>query len=162
VSIDGAASLDEFSDRLFGAIDAASGAAEGRALLCRVAIRGRGPLHRDLARDASARELLARVRDRYVRSSPFVWVEELTIACQPEIDLEERSRAEDLLAQVLRASGEIRQGDEFLERLYAEALSRLFENTRAEKALEPLSREEKLRLLEDAELLCVDRLENAL
>ncbi len=161
VSIEGVGSLDGFDDRLFGALDAAIGAADGRPLLCRVSICGRGPIHRDLAREAAARELLERAREHYSRRSPFVWVEEISIDCRAEIDLEERSRAEDLLAQVLRVSGEIRLDEASIERLYSEALSRLFENSRAGKALEPLPHDERLRLLEEAEMLCVDRLENA-
>ena len=39
-------------------------------------------------------------------------------------------------------------------------LAQLFEHARAGKALEPLTEEELARLLDDAESLCLDLLEN--
>jgi exonuclease SbcD len=161
VDVTGATAIDGVDDALFGAVDAALDEAGGRPVLCRVAVAGRTSLHADLARQSSADALLERLRDRYESECPFAWVQELSIETRPEVDLEERARAEDLLGQVLRVAAEIGDDDELLARVAAESLARLYANGRAEKALDPPSTEAVRRFLDEARLLCVDRLEAA-
>ncbi len=162
VAIDDVTTIDEVERRLHVAIDGASGKADKRPLLCRATITGRSTLHRELAHEAAAGDLLERARDTFADRSPFVWVEAVEIACRPEVDIADRRRADDLLGQVLRAANDVRRDPEQLGRLQNGALMRLFGSAKVRKAdLEVPTYEELLELLEQAELLCVDRLEAA-
>ena len=66
---------------------------------------------------------------------------------------------EDLLGEVFRLSEAARTASG-LQSLREGPLAPLFAHARAGKALEPLTDEELARLLDDAESLCLDLLEN--
>lgn len=161
VDVSGIAEIDALDDRLAGAVEAALGEADGRPLLCRVVLEGRGPLHAELARERASADLLERFREHGTGKTPFAWVQEISVETRPEVDLDERSRADDLLGQVLRISAELAESPDGHDRLYDAALARLYGNPRAARALDPPGHAEVLRMLEDAGILCLDRLEGA-
>ena len=82
--------------------------------------------------------------------------EELAAAREEIVALLER---EDLLGEVFRLSEAARTASG-LQALREGPLAPLFAHARAGKALEPLTDEELARLLDDAESLCLDLLEN--
>ena len=65
----------------------------------------------------------------------------------------------DLLAEVLAVGQECSEGGEALEGLTDEVVDRLWRNSRADKWLEPLPPEALGELLLEAQLLCLDLLE---
>lgn len=158
VMIHGLESIDALDLAIADKLDELREGNDGRPLICRLALTGRGPLYRELSHNQAHEEMLARVRETGVAADPFVWVQSLELDCRPELDLERRSQSRDLLGQVLSFAREMREGGDLRQEL-APALAGLFEDGRARKALSALTPEELERLLGEAELLCVDLLE---
>jgi len=135
----------------------------GRSVICRIILTGRGPLYRELRQENIVADFLERAQAIGLSDVPFVWVQDIDVNCQPEIDLEKRRNINDLLGQILKVSKEIR--DLFpdneddclaLKDVLIPALSELYENTRIAKLLEPLSPDDLKRLIREAELMCID------
>jgi hypothetical protein len=100
--IDELAGLENLEDRLATlAADALEGA-DGRSLVVRGRLVGRGPLHRELARPGTVDGLLAHLRDGGHRSGRFCWWDAVVDESAPDLDLEGvRARGDfssDLLA----------------------------------------------------------------
>jgi hypothetical protein len=75
------------------------------------------------------------------------------------VDLEKRRESKDFLGQVLRIVQETRNSKNTTSELLESALSELFGNRHIQKALGEFSEVEINRLLEEAELLCLNKLE---
>lgn len=144
--------------------------AGGRPVVARVGLVGRGPLYAELRHGNTVPDLLERFRLAGLADEPFVWIQELEPAYRPEVDLEQRRRIDDLLGRVLQVAQSLREpgqvagtggvtGPPSLEQSLCPVLAELFENPRAEKMLGGLTGLELQRLLEQAELLCLDLLE---
>jgi hypothetical protein len=124
-----------------------------------VEVTGRGPLYGDLRKAEAEPELLARVRERYSDTEPLVWVQRLRVACRPSVDLAKRAAQGDLLAEVLAVGQEYAAESAKLDELGAEVLGKLWDNARAKKGLESLDPEALRELVFEAQLLCLDLLE---
>lgn len=162
VSIDGIETMDALERALLEKVETASAGADGRALVCRLSIAGRGPLHGELRHDGTAGQLLERVRERFSNEDPFVWVQRIGIDSRPQVDLDERLGRQDLLAEVLATAKECRDAPGGLAALYRAALADLWDNSRVSKTrLERLTDEQIGAMLREAELLCVDLLEDS-
>lgn len=156
----------ETVSRLDGALAAlvpGLGEEAGRPVVARLGIVGRGALYPELAHRNTIADLLERARQTGLAAEPFVWVQELENACRPETDLEQRRSVDDLLGRVLRVAADLRgagAGDALSpEAALAPVLAELFDNPRVERVLGRPDPGELLRLLERAELLCLDLLE---
>ena len=160
VDAGGIESIDALADRVLAEVEETVASEDGRAVICRVSIVGRTALAHELGRRDTDVELLERLRDQLSGADPFVWVEALDVAVRPEIDLDERRQAGDLLAEVLTIVAELREGPAGLARV-RDALSELYGNPRAAKALDELNDDEIAATVAEAEMLCVDRLEGA-
>ncbi|MBI5845479.1 MAG: DNA repair exonuclease [Deltaproteobacteria bacterium] len=130
--------------------------ADGRGLVCRLRLTGRGSLYGELAAAMAVEDLLSGLKEEFSGLSPFVWVEEIISRVLPDVDLDERRGGGDLFAQVLAISDEWR-GEGFLST--KKVLADLYSNTRARDALPALTDKEIEELAEGAVLLCLDRLE---
>jgi exonuclease SbcD len=133
--------------------------ADSRPLICRVTLTGRGSLYKELQRDNAALDILERVRENYSGDTPFVWVQKVEVDCRPEVDVRERMKGEDFIAQVLQLSDAIRRSETPIHEVLMPVLSDLFHNRRVEKAIGFPSEEELEQMLRKAELLCLDKLE---
>ena len=150
--------LDSLDEGLSNVIEDLREESQNRALVCRVRLTGRGPLYAELSRDGCLPDLLDRVRERHLEETPFAWVEQIELVARLEIDLDQRRKSPDLTGEVLRVTEELRKGKLWEE--LAPALAPLYGNPRAKKALVELDEEALERLLSEAELFCVDRLES--
>ena len=121
---------------------------------------GRGPLYKDLHADGAADDLLARIRESLAAADPLVWVQRIKLACRPKVDLKERANQGDLLAEVLTVAKSYSEGAADLSELKAGALDELWQNNRAKKVLAELDDDWIREILADAELLCLDLLED--
>lgn len=154
-------------DAALAALVRTLGEEAGRPAVARLRVVGRGPLCGELSRRNTVADLLERARQTGLAADPVVWVQELEPACRPEADLEQRRRVDDLLGRVLRIAADLRApgggagaGDGASPATaLAPALAELFENARAERVLGRPDTGELLRLLAQAELLCLDLLE---
>ncbi len=161
VSIQDLETVDALERALTEKLEQAVAEASGRALVCRVTVEGRGPLHAGLRRARAADDLLERLRERFSSEDPFAWVQRLTIHTRPDVDLAERMLGEDLLAEVLITADEYKKSAGGGQALYEAALADLWENSRMARArMERPDGDEIKAILQDVEYLCLDLLES--
>lgn len=158
---DDAACLARLEARLSAAMDEAAAAQwpSCEALILRLTITGRTALDAFLRRPATQAVLLERLREARP-AGPLVFVKDLFVRTRPVLDRERLADREDLLGEIVRAGDDLRSRPDAFAAAADAALADLFEHPRARKALTPLSDEELRRLLDDAESLCMDLLEN--
>ena len=152
-------------DAVSGAVDAARSSV-GRSIVARVRLTGRGPMHASLARGGIADDVLTAVRESLGTAEPFAWTESLRDHTRPDVNLEERRKADDFVGDLLRHLDETRSSlsEDADEAPAAEALLEtlgdLYGHTRARKCLKS-SRPDATAiatLLDDAEAMLLDRL----
>ena len=160
VSIEGLSTVDALDRKLGETLEAHSISAGGRGIVCRLKVEGRGPIYRDLHVEGAEEELLSRLRDRFAGSNPLVWAQRIELNCRPEVDLAERAKRGDLLAEVITVARGHADTPEGLAQLKAAALDELWENGRAKKALAELDQDKIREIVAEAELLCLDLLED--
>ncbi len=122
VDISEIASLDKLEDAIEQKLDDLAVKAEGRDVVCTLTLSGRGPMHTELARSGAIDDLLTELRAT-ASESPWVWVERISNATRPEIDLQSRAESDDFLGATLRAAGEAMQGDEELAQVVGEVFT---------------------------------------
>jgi DNA repair exonuclease SbcCD nuclease subunit len=106
--------VDGLRDRLVDQLTEKLKEADGRDVVCRVTLVGRGELHSAL-RNADDREgLLEQVREDLNTASPWVWVEKLADQTRPDLDLDERTAQDDFLGEALSSASKV-EGDEVRE-----------------------------------------------
>ncbi len=76
--------------------------AEGRDVVCRFTLVGRGPLHEQLTADGAVDDLLEAARNSWSGGSPWVWVERIVDSTRPAIDIEARAKQDDFLGATLK------------------------------------------------------------
>lgn len=160
VSIEGLDTLDALDRKLRETLEERVTAAEDRGVVCRVNIVGRGPLYKDLHADGAADDLLARVREDWAAAEPLVWVQRIKLACRPDVDLKVRANQGDLLAEVLTVANGYSNGAANLSDLNAATLDELWQNNRVKKVLTELDDDSVREILTEAQLLCLDLLED--
>jgi DNA repair protein SbcD/Mre11 len=87
--------LSELKQRL-----AARQAEAGCALIARLRLTGRGPLHHALQGEETRKALLAELQQ--VGGERFCWVDTLRVETLPQIDFDQRRRGDDLVGDFLR------------------------------------------------------------
>ena len=157
VSIEGLVAVDALRGRVAEALEALRADSDGRPLLTRVRLTGRGPLFHDLRTNRALDDVLDSLRDQHVNAAPFVWVDQIEVACRPTIDLAARAASPDLLGEVLRGREELRSGG--LDALRTE-LAALYDHPRVRRILTSAPDDGDLQQwLDAAALACVDGLE---
>jgi DNA repair exonuclease SbcCD nuclease subunit len=101
VAIDHLADDEALARACRTAIAAAVDAADGRSLVVRLRLTGRGPLHAHVTRTGYLDDL-RQLLDEEGRGVPFAWVESVRDATRPEVDLEVRRDAPDFVGDFLR------------------------------------------------------------
>jgi exonuclease SbcD len=91
------------------AIGVALDAADGRSLVVRARLTGRGALHTTLARPGYLDHLRELLNEERSLTPPFVWVESARDVTRPEIDLESRRNAPDFVGDFLRTAAVARR-----------------------------------------------------
>lgn len=165
VEPDNGLSLDMLESRLRSTLETASEPLwQGcEAVIVRLRLTGRTGLDSLLRRGSTCTELVDRLRDVPLGdplSGPFVWVKDLDVLTRPRLDRTTLLEREDLLGEILRTAETAREDADCLLGLRDTALGKLFGDSRARKALDSLTETEMVRLLDDAESLCMDLLEN--
>ena len=127
VAIDGLG-LDGLEQALVDAAHRCQHEADGRPLVVRGRLTGRGDLHDDLAPMDRRAELLARLRDLERHSDPFVWWDDLDWRTGPAIDIADRAAGDDFVADLLREVEQSRPKDDWIPGLGVEYRSWLGES----------------------------------
>lgn len=102
VAIDGLTELAAIGDRLADAVEDLRGDHQGRGLMLRVHLTGRGELHTRLQRHADRDELVESLRERYRAAQPLVWIESLQVATRSPLDREEVRRRGDFSSELVK------------------------------------------------------------
>ena len=106
VVIDECETIIDLVDHLHVLEQETLGFAEGRSIIMRVILVGRGDLHADLVHRDALEEILASLHSRSARSVPFCWWEQLIDRTQPAVDFNEIRTRGDFAADVLRLADE--------------------------------------------------------
>lgn len=160
VAIDELETIDQLEKAIADEVEHLSQTADGRGLVCRISVEGRGALYRELRSPDMEEQLGNRLREQFSHRDPFAWLQQLQIACRPEVDLSERATRGDLLAEVLTVAQEFAKSDEAMEELYTSALTACWEHTGVKSALTKPTSEELTAFLTEAQLLSLDLLED--
>ena len=102
VSIDGLSDLDALLEAAHAEIEVGRADAGGRDLVCRIALIGRGPLHRDLSAENAIDDLSEELRGNYVAVTPFIWVERISDRTAPQVDIEALTERDDFVGAVMK------------------------------------------------------------
>ncbi len=129
------------------------------ALVLRLRLEGRTALNAELRRPGVLADFTDRLREG-APSGPLIWIKDVDLRTRSEADRDKLRAREDLLGEILRLADECRSDPDMLRDTVTAALRDLYEHARARKALEPLDLAECERLMEEAEALCLDLLEN--
>lgn len=153
------------------AIEGAIAAADGRSLIIRLRMVGRGPLHATLRRTGYLDDLRTLLNEERSLTAPFAWFESIADATVPQIDLDARRTAQDFVGDFLRTVAEARRSErttdpeahEQWQRLLRETIAPLYEQSpRGRRYLvSPTDTELAGSLLDEAESIGLDLLVRA-
>ena len=141
-------------DAVGGAMQNLLDGAEGKSVVVRTTITGRGELNRFLRQHGAVDDLLAVVNDQWAERLPFVWCERIEDETAAVIDRDAMRSGEDFLAEVLRTADQIREEPAALQ----DGLAELYRHRRFRQHLAALTEEEMAPLLDEAEALAVNLL----
>ena len=128
--------------------------AQGRPAIARITIVGRGLLHPVLRRPQVVGDLMERLRETGLESTPPLWIEGIQVQTSTPIDLDARRNSADFLGEVLRLIENSRQNPTGLE----EMISELYHDRRLRRFLEMPAQEELVEVLGEVESMCLDEL----
>ncbi|MBW2368433.1 MAG: DNA repair exonuclease [Deltaproteobacteria bacterium] len=154
VSIEGVKTLDALEQALGAEAESMHQNGDGRLVIGRITLTGRGPLYKDLRRDDAVEALLLRLKQTGKTMKPTTWIIDLQVDCMPDMDLARRREADDLVGQLLRSADDLHP-----KKFTETALGALFENRRLRPYLSTLSPLDLQRLVQEAQRLCIDLLE---
>jgi DNA repair protein SbcD/Mre11 len=134
LDIAGCEDLGDLADHLESRAVETLAAADGRSIVVRARLFGRGPVHGDLLREDIVEQLLVSLRERAPKH-PFCWWDSIRDDTSPVIDLEEIRRRGDFAADLLGVADELLSEDaavkSLLEQLREDVPPRLLETFRA-------------------------------
>lgn len=136
------------------------GSADGRSLVVRIQLKGRGELHRFLRKPNTIDDILERLNQEWAAQTPFAWCERIEDKSALPFNRDERKQGADFLAEVLRGMDRAKGNAELLARLGA-GLDDLYQHRRFRQHLSERapSQEQLAELLDEAEAMVVDLIE---
>ena len=139
--------VDAIEDEMQSLLDGA----QGRSIVVRMTLNGRGDLNRFLRQPGAVDDLLSGVNDQWAERLPFVWCERIQNETAAAIDRDALRSGEDFLAEVLRTADQVRECPATLQ----DGLAELYQHRRFRQHLAALTVEEIAALLDEAEALAV-------
>jgi exonuclease SbcD len=150
-----AADVGELRSELLAEADRQLAQNDGRSVLVRARLTGRGPIHADLRPADALPALLDDLRLECAGGSPFVWWESLRDQTRAELDRGAIRARGDLSAELLQAAERLRADPASLREFAAKLLEPLPPN-RLPEPLRGISDDDLLDLLGAAEELALD------
>lgn len=154
--------LDELERQLSGLLEetAASSPPDCLAIMARIVITGRSALDAIL-RDRSAREdILERMR-HFANASPAIWIKDMLVESSPRLNLQELAMREDLVGELARLISDLRAEPARLREIALECGAELYSHPRLRRALSEPDESDIAIMLDNAEKLCMELLENS-
>ena len=157
ISIEGIESEEDLILQIRECIDTILDGADGRSVICRFILTGRGPLHRTLTKEGIIDDILQYLREEENLGSQFVWVERLVNNTSMPIERSVLLERNDFVGDIVRIVDEICQDEESLESLKT-SLGPLFESAKGRKVIKDIDMEELMGLVHRAEGLLLDNI----
>ncbi|MBO8128138.1 MAG: DNA repair exonuclease [Peptococcaceae bacterium] len=160
VTIDGVENLDRLRERLVSVVGKVQETNRQRSVVIRLQLIGRGILHSELRKHHNAYDLLYELRESCVTEmTPFVWPETLQVLTRPPVDKDELAQTDTLLGDLLNLARQVREDPGLQQQLRA-SLDVLLNHHRAGRYLSHNNEEELWMLLERAEDMAIDYLQD--
>ena len=149
----------DLEERLTQMVDGLRLEAEGRSLVYRIRLHGRGQLHTELAKSDSLDAMTTQLNDTWQGQRPFAWCSEIHDETRSEIDRAQLRKGTDFIGDFLKFTEAMSQERNLRDRL-TEELAPLFENSGAKRHLDDILRTEAdaKALMEAAEDAALDLL----
>lgn len=157
ISIEGMESEEDLILQIRECIDTILDGADGRSVICRFILTGRGPLHRTLTKEGIIDDILQYLREEENLGSQFVWVERLVNNTSMPIERSVLLERKDFVGDIVRIVDEICQDEESLESLKT-SLEPLFKSAKGRKVIKDIDMEELMGLVHRAEGLLLDNI----
>lgn len=136
--------------------------AEGRSVILRIILEGRGDINSWLRRPDTLDDILEHLNEECIDASPWLWCEHIQLETAPAIIHEQIIKREDFVGDLARLTEETIKNPSKLEELQ-NSLRDLYETPRARRHLRKLlpADEELKRLISAAEVECIAELVDA-
>lgn len=146
-------------DCLHQQVEDALDGADGRSVVLRVTLSGRGGLYYSLRQPNFIQDLNENLNDAWAVRSPFAWCERIKDETASQFNRQERLDGSDFLAEVLKTTDRVKDDPELLAR-FRDNLSELYQHHRYRRHLsDHVPREDDLTaLIDEAEAIVVDLL----
>ena len=156
VGIGGLETEQELLEAIDRRVDLCAQSTEGRPVVCRLALTGRGPLHRWLHREGTMGDLLEQVNSRYAYGQNWLWCERMQMGTASPVDREQIAQREDFAGDLARLGATLRGNSDSLAEL-RESMRPLYVNSNAAPYLRGFlpSDDELLQLLASVEEECL-------
>ena len=157
IDISSMETTQDLLDQLPQSADEALSGAEGRSVVLRITLTGRGVLHGSLRRPDFIEGVVDTLNGEWANRSPFAWCERIEDETAPPFNREERVGGSDFLAEVLKTSDSAKEDPEIQARM-RDSLDDLYRHRRYSKHLCEHSDDDLAALLDEAEAIVVDLL----
>ena len=137
----------------------ALGRADGRSIVLRITLEGRGALYDSLRKQDFMQDLLDDLNGEWSGRSPFAWCERIEDETAPSFDRQERVQGSDFLAEVLKTTDRAKDDPELRAELQ-DGLGDLYQHRRYRRLLDDYTpgEDELPALIDEAEAIVVDLL----
>ena len=144
---------------IYGMADEAMEESEGKPVVLRAVLRGRGEMNRWLRSPGTLDDILEQLSYEYSDGLPWLWCERIQLETAPAVNHEQVIQREDFVGDLARLADELISSPEDLEGLRA-SLRDLYDTQRARRYLRDLlpDSEELKRLVSEAEAECLSEL----
>ncbi|MCD9025606.1 metallophosphoesterase family protein [Cohnella silvisoli] len=161
VSIEGIEREQELKNRLGSAVEEVRQAAQGRPVLARIRLAGRGVLHDKLIQPSVAEEWLEELREWVGApedSEGWIWPESISVRTGGVLRLENAAEEEGFLGELLRRGLAAAHSPELSKDLLDEAMETLRRQPKIREWLETRTHEERIEWINQAMELSVSLL----
>lgn len=159
VDVSAIADVGDLRDAVLVQLEDLRSTNDGRSLIARIVLSGRGAVHRELARDGALPEFQDAIKDDLAGHQPLVWIESVRDETRAEMDRESIRARGDFCSELLRSIDLLSADGPELHRLVVEQWP-----VRTRKELSDLDiryQDHEVRaILERAESLALDLMED--
>ena len=151
IDISGMETEQDLLNEIDDAVQNLQDGAQGRSVVARITLNGRGQMNQSLRRPNAVGDILEVVNEEWAGQQPFVWCERIEDETGAAIDREVLRAGEDFLAEVLRTADLLKENPDS----FRDGLADLYEHARHRRYLDAFTDEEIAALLDEAENLAV-------
>ena len=146
-------------DGLHQQVENALDGTDGRSVVLRITLSGRGSLHSSLRQPNFTEDLRADLNDAWAGRSPFAWCERIEDETASPFNRQERLQGSDFLSEVLKTADQVKADPELLAH-FRDGLSDLYQHRRYRRHLSDHAPngDDLAALIDEAEAIAVDLL----